>query len=742
MGRPVPGAGDRCATADGTGVRRPVRCAARRQKDRRSDRQGDPLALRLRWRRRLLMPLPMNVEPIRDPDPEAMLRHLRHLVGDDIGGAQGGLIELAWTDPQNGRLSCARMFAPEKMEEVAERAAGLNRTPGCNVYVGAALRRPDAHRDRRGSDGHFFAAPCAWIDIDDDVVHAAVAAAKQLGVPPTMTVVTGRYPHLRAQMWWRLAEPCRDAAAIRALNGRLAAYSMARLSEAFEAGRPDLLTSERKELTSRQQVENTKEPEKLPEIVPEGTIAGLLISGLSVDACIAATRAGRRWHDHTLRLVGYWVSRGLSDAEILIAAEGLTLPGWTVDETRRDLARMIEGARRKWNIPNPAYNVDDIAPPTIDLLQWTADRYAGEAKPIAWLCRGTIPLGIPALVAAMGGLGKSYLALDLALQIAAGVAGLEQPRKILGGRIAVEGTAVVVTAEDSFDAVHRRLNRIDPDARRMRHPKRLIVLPLPDAGGPRPLIATNGKALARTPFFDDLKRQLTQLPDLRLVVIDPLQAFVLADVNADPAAAQFLWSAMAELATATGATVLLTHHMRKDGMMRIADGDEARETIRGTTALVDGARLAYALWKLDDETARPICNTLQIPFERGRIVRGAVVKANDEADHNAHTYTREDSGLLVQLESEPAAPAESGFTMAQAREVLKEVDRRFKEGTPFSHAPQAGSRYLGHYLVRQYGMSKSSAADLIADWLNNGVIGIEECDRRTKLMGLKVLQWL
>ena len=217
-----------------------------------------------------------------------------------------------------------------------------------------------------------------------------------------------------------------------------------------------------------------------------------------------------------------------------------------------------------------------------------------------------------------------------------------------------------------------------PTFRRLRHPKRLIVLPLPDAGGPRPLIASDGRALARTPFFNDLKLQLVQLSELRLVVIDPLQAFVLADVNADPAAAQFLWSAMAELAAATGATVLLTHHMRKDGMLRIADGDEAREAIRGTTALVDGARLAYALWKLDDETARPLCNALQIPFERGRIVRGAVVKANDEADHNAHTYTREDSGLLVQLETEPNAASEPEFTMAQAREVLKEIDRRFE----------------------------------------------------------------
>ncbi|MBM3560398.1 MAG: hypothetical protein FJX53_11090, partial [Alphaproteobacteria bacterium] len=399
-----------------------------------------------------------------------------------------------------------------------------------------------------------------------------------------------------------------------------------------------------------------------------------------------------------------------------------------------------------WNVANPDHDVDaDFEKtPALDLMAWTADRYAGEARPIAWLCQGTIPLGIPALLAAMGGLGKSYLALDLALQIAAGVAGLEQPRKILGGRVAVDGTAVIITAEDSFDAVHRRLNRIDPKSRRLRHPKRLVVLPLPDAGGARPLIASDGKTLARTGFYDELKQQLLRIEGLRLVVIDPLQAFVMADVNADPAAAQFLWSSMAELAAATGATVLLTHHMRKDGMMRIADGDDAREGIRGTTALVDGARLAYALWKLDDEATKPICERLEVSFERGRVVRGAVVKVNDEADHATHTYLREASGLLVQLESELSSEpaAQPDLQVAQAREVLKEIQRRFDAGTPFSHSPNGGARYLGHYLVRQQRISRKAAQDLIADWMNNGVIGVDVADRKSKLSGLRVLQWL
>jgi hypothetical protein len=265
-----------------------------------------------------------------------------------------------------------------------------------------------------------------------------------------------------------------------------------------------------------------------------------------------------------------------------------------------------------------------------------------------------------------------------------------------------------------------------------------------DAGGGRPLVTSSNKGLARTPFLEELKRQLLEIKDLRLVVFDPLQAFVLADVNADPAAAQFLWTAMGELAAATGATVVLTHHMRKDGMNSIADADDAREAIRGTTALVDGARLSYALWKLDDEAARPICERLQVPFERGKIIRGAVVKANDEADYSAHTYRRDETGLLLQLESEPAADntVAQAFTKDQAREVLKEVDRRFEAGVPFSHSVRGGARYLGHYLARHLALNRHAAERLIADWLNNGVLTIEVSDRKTKLTGLKVRQWI
>ena len=567
-----------------------------------------------------------NVQPMIEPDPEQMRRHMAHLFEGFLDGCHEGKIELAWTDGRDGKLKHAAIFGTDELDELVARAVAENRKPRQNVYIGQALRKPDIAPFGRCNDSDFFALTAFYADIDDDVTATASINYRNRGCPPTAVIVTGRQPHVRAQMLWRLQSPERDALACRqqnlaladALGGDTTVVNASRVMRlggsiawptkegrvierteflSFEDGRPKSYLAEQiaKAFPPAPALPQSSAQRAEPPTPDATTVTQLNIgSELSVETCLARIRRGDHWHNNLVRLVGHWLARGF------------------------------------------------------------------------------------------------------------------------------------------------------PTSRRLRHPKRLIVLPLPDAGGSRPVITTNGKALARTPFFDDLKHQLAQLPELRLVVIDPLQAFALADVNADPAAAQFLWSAMAELAAATGASVLLTHHMRKDGMLRIADGDDAREAIRGTTALVDGSRLSYALWKLDDETARSVCDTLQVPFERGRVVRGAVVKANDEADYGTHTYKREDSGLLVQLENEPnsGSGTETAFSIAQAREVLTEIQRRFEAGTPFSHAPNSGARYLGHYLARQYRLSRKAASDLIADWMNNGVIGIDVVDRKSKLSGLRVLSWL
>jgi hypothetical protein len=96
------------------------------------------------------------------------------------------------------------VFPLTELQALVEKAVALNRRPGSNVYIGAALRRPDVPGGKRCSDADFHAAPFAWSDIDTDVVEAALARCATAGVPPTLTVITGTTPHKRAQLWWRL----------------------------------------------------------------------------------------------------------------------------------------------------------------------------------------------------------------------------------------------------------------------------------------------------------------------------------------------------------------------------------------------------------------------------------------------------------------------------------------------------------------------------------------------------------
>ena len=137
------------------------------------------------------------------PDQVAMQRHTSHLFLD----CMHGLVELAWTDPDDGAPRHANLFTIDRLDELIEMAAVLNGERR-NVYVGAALRKETAPLAARSNGVDFLAATAVWADLDDPggTVRAS-EAYKRLGVLPTCVVVTGATPHQRAQCWWRLDEP-------------------------------------------------------------------------------------------------------------------------------------------------------------------------------------------------------------------------------------------------------------------------------------------------------------------------------------------------------------------------------------------------------------------------------------------------------------------------------------------------------------------------------------------------------
>ncbi len=152
------------------------------------------------------------------PNAEAMRQHLEHLFGGDLDGHHNGLIELAWTDTFPGKdgkykLRHALMFGTDQFDELIEEAVRRNSVAYCNVYIGAALRKPETPPFGRASDDDVLALTCAYADLDDE----GAGANMPLDCKPTMLVVTGLAPHARMQCWWRLIDPVTDPEELKSL---------------------------------------------------------------------------------------------------------------------------------------------------------------------------------------------------------------------------------------------------------------------------------------------------------------------------------------------------------------------------------------------------------------------------------------------------------------------------------------------------------------------------------------------
>lgn len=743
-----------------------------------------------------------NVSPILAPDKSLMLEHLGLL----FGRALSGRIEVTGihTDKAAHHRPQTRFFDVGELDECSDYASEVNAQPGWNVYVGAALRSDDVFPGKAADDSDFLRTYVVWADADDDVQLASARATyRERGASPPFVVVTGRVPTKRAQLWWPLENPIDDIDTLRSsLRGIATALKtdpkvctgkqLMRLAGGVNWPKKDDRILERTEIvrvTSAarefplEQISRAFPPLERVEMRSAGALPEVEVAHGGALGLTETVMDGRETYAfklvraHLREWVGTTGSEPTADelykevAPIYLAKADQVRPGRgptflmqkCAEAVRAYHAGQIPGmrnleeavltwAQRQMGAREVEHGVEDDfespAPPTdkpvigFKLSDWTADRYAGPAKPIEWLCHGTVPLGIPVLFAAMGGMGKSYMALDAGLEVAVGVASLS-PRRVLGGEITQHGSAVILSAEDSHDSIHRRLEEIDPESRRLLAPGRFMVVPLPDAGGPMPLIASDGKSLACTPAFYAIRDQLMAIPDLKLIVIDPLQAFVMADVNADPAAGQFMWSAFASLCALTGATLIVCHHMRKEGSSTISTPEQAREAIRGSTALVDGARLTYALWKMAGDEARDMCTRLDIEYAPDKIAGGAVVKANDKADRDVHTYIRQESGLLVDQTARVAAlgpPSQVPRHVCQA--IITEIGTAFVaamdgRGEGFSRSPNAGERYAARLIKARAGCSDKEAKRLLEGWLLNGILQMQEFDAKRHKAALK-----
>lgn len=195
-----------------------------------------------------------------------------------------------------------------------------------------------------------------------------------------------------------------------------------------------------------------------------------------------------------------------------------------------------------------------------------------KAERLAWLWPGRIPLGKVTLLFGDPGLGKSFVTLDVAARVSSGMAWPDVPHEA-----ATAGRVILLSAEDDLgDTIRPRLDAAGADAGR--------------------IVALQGveyRSENRKGYFNlardlpALEQAIRRTQDVRLVIIDPISAYLGGADSHNNAEIRGLLAPLADLAARHGAAVVGVTHLNK-GM-----GGRALYRATGSLAFIAAARAGW-----------------------------------------------------------------------------------------------------------------------------------------------------
>ena len=302
--------------------------------------------------------------------------------------------------------------------------------------------------------------------------------------------------------------------------------------------------------------------------------------------------------------------------------------------------------------------------------EFSAKSYDEHPPKRQYLIEGGFALNSMSLLAAEGGTGKSFMFLDLAIKVAYG--GMND--NAFGGRVMQSGNVVYLSAEDGRPDIHERINLVDVanPPRRFKDSKyELRIIPMPSLGVTFPLYYVKDSLLTESPNWSRIRESMLEMTDLKLIILDPLSMLVHADVNSDPSMGSLVCAEFNRLAVETNSAVLVSHHFSKGNYdTPIETPEQARQHVRGTTALVDSARNVFCVWKSTKEKAEETCSKLGILYQRDLIYRSATVKSNYLTENSVKTLKKNQvTGVLECVEE----GYESSEDRTESRTIVDEA---------------------------------------------------------------------
>jgi hypothetical protein len=213
-------------------------------------------------------------------------------------------------------------------------------------------------------------------------------------------------------------------------------------------------------------------------------------------------------------------------------------------------------------------------------------------QPIRWLWQPRIALGKLTLICGDPGLGKSFLTLDLSARVTRGT---PWPDNMSGPGCC--GSVVLMNAEDDVaDTIRPRLDAAGADV------SRVIALEGVQIHGGQ---SQRSVTLAD---LDAIEGAIHELPDCRLVIVDPVSAYLAGIDSHKNSDTRALLAPLAALASKHAVAVVMITHLSKTG------GARAMYRAMGSLAFIAAARAAYLVSEDKADPARrlflPLKNNL------------------------------------------------------------------------------------------------------------------------------------
>lgn len=407
-----------------------------------------------------------------------------------------------------------------------------------------------------------------------------------------------------------------------------------------------------------------------------------------------------RWSEFT-RVAGHWIATAGQGActieEAYQRTAGWALsnmsPPWPEQRLQSEFKALVAvHIKNHGAIQPPApvmvHPIEAAARDDLGLLKWTTNRIpTGEPPRQRFIAKSLIPIGAPSILIADGSVGKTQLALDLAVKMATRKPGEELTW--LGEPLsddALGGRAIVLTAEDDENDIWRRLHGLFPCGR-YRSNDRVIILPMIAAGGAFPFVVTgqNRKPIPSNELLG-LLEAMQRIPDVRLVIVDPIAPFMHDDENAAHIVNAFYQAVTPAVCKRMGAALLFTHHIRKTE--EIESVDDMKGAARGSGAIINNVRQAVGVWRAP-HYAKAL-RLLGEPVKRNKLFRAAVLKSNaPDTFDEIKTLVRREHGAIEDVTFQVKKVFEGQDEEARAWLVFA-VKKAAEANRPFSRTDKNG----------------------------------------------------